>query len=355
MEIPLGQPAVLVSVDRERMGRLGVPPSAVLDTLAMSRAGVDVGVVREGERVFPLRLRVGGETVLAAADIGRLPVVTRHGTMVPMSTLTTIEEQSTVIQVSREEMQRRLVVQGNVRGRDLVGFVKEAKPRIDALELPPGVRVEWGGQFQNFNRAKNRLLALVPVALLVISLMLLVMFKRVSYVLVTVASLPFALAGGVLGLVVRGLPFSIPAGVGFIALAGVSVCTGIVMTGNLAREPEDKPALHRVRDAALASLRARISTALIAAIGFVPAAIATGAGAEVQRPLATVVIFGLSVSMVLSLLALPAMLLLVTRGGGAAASVDEPGNHEGAHGDHGGEVEGPHVAARLGDNGVHEG
>ncbi len=313
MEIPVGQPAVEVTIDRDRTGRLGIAPKAVLDTLSMSRSGLDVGVVREGERVFPLRLRVGGESVNSAADLGRLPVATQQGALVPMSMLTRIEEQKTVIQVSREKMERRLVVQGNVRGRDLVGFVNEAKAEVDAMPLPPGVRVEWGGQFQNFNRAKSRLLALVPVALGVISLMLVMMFKRVSYMLVTVASLPFALGGGVLGLVVRGLPFSIPAGVGFIALAGVSVCTGIVMCGNLAAQPPDRPAKDRVRDAALASLRARLSTALIAAIGFVPAAIATGAGAEVQRPLATVVIFGLSVSMVVSLLALPAMLLLVTR------------------------------------------
>lgn len=131
--------------------------------------------------------------------------------------------------------------------------------------------------------------------------------------LITVASLAFALGGGVVGLMAAGLPFSIPAGVGFIALSGVSVCTGVVITGNLIKQPADTPAFDRVRDAALASLRAPISTALVAAIGFVPAALATGAGAEVQRPLATVVIFGLSTSMVLSLLALPAMLLLVER------------------------------------------
>ena len=200
-----------------------------------------------------------------------------------------------------------------MRGRDLVGFVNQAKARVDALPLPPGVRVEWSGQFQNFSRAKSRLAALVPVALGVIGTMLVVMWKRVIYMLITVASLAFALGGGVVGLMAAGLPFSIPAGVGFIALSGVSVCTGVVITGNLIKQPADTPAFDRVRDAALASLRAPISTALVAAIGFVPAALATGAGAEVQRPLATVVIFGLSTSMVLSLLALPAMLLLVER------------------------------------------
>jgi len=175
------------------------------------------------------------------------------------------------------------------------------------------VEVKWGGQFQNFNRAKERLTLLAPVALGVIGLMLLIMYQRVSYMLVTVLSLPFAIDGGVIALVVRDLPFSIPAGVGFIALAGVSVFFGTTMTSSLLSQSPDKPALERVREAALGSLRARVSTALIAAIGFVPAALATGAGAEVQRPLATVVIGGLLVSMFISLLALPAMLLLVAR------------------------------------------
>ncbi len=312
-EIPIGQPSVQVTVDRARMGRLGVTPDDALDALAMSRAGLPVGVVREGERVFDLVLRLGGEGVTSPADLGRLPVPTRTGALVPLAMVTDVVEERTVFQISREQMRRRLVVQGNVRGRDMVGFVTEARARVAELDLPPSVEVTWGGQFQNFTRAKDRLVALVPVALGVIGLMLVVMFRRVSYTLVTLASLPFALAGGVAALVLRGLPFSIPAGVGFIALAGVSVFTGIVMTSNVLAQPADKEPIVRVRAAALASLRALVSSALLAAIGFVPAALATGAGAEVQRPLATVVIGGLVVSMVVSLLALPAMLLLVAK------------------------------------------
>jgi len=313
MEIPIGQPAVQAVANRDRMGRLGVAPSDALDALSMSRAGVRVGEVREGERVFDLALRLGGDAVTTTADLGRLPVPTQHGGLVPLAMVTDISEERTVIQVSREQMRRRLVVQGNVRGRDMVGFVKEAQQAVAKLDIPKSVEVKWGGQFQNFNRAKERLILLAPVALGVIGLMLLIMFQRVSYMLVTVLSLPFALAGGVIALVVRDLPFSIPAGVGFIALAGVSVFFGTTMTSSLLSQPPDRPALERVREAALGSLRARISTALIAAIGFVPAALATGAGAEVQRPLATVVIGGLLVSMLISLLALPAMLLLVAR------------------------------------------
>jgi len=312
-EIALGQPSVRVAVDRERTGRLGASPSDVLDVLTMSRAGLRVGEVREGERVFDLLLRLGTEDVKSASDLGRLPVATGHGTLVPMAMVATITEEATVLQVSREQMRRRLVVQGNVRGRDMVGFVRDAQAAVASLELPSSVEISWGGQFQNFTRAKERLTLLVPVALGVIGLMLVIMFRRAAYVAMTILSLPFAVAGGVVGLALRGLPFSIPAGVGFIALAGLSVCTGVVMTGNLLRQPPDKPAVERVRDASLASLRAPLSTALIAALGFIPAALATGAGAEVQRPLATVVIGGLVASMLLSLLALPAMLLLVAR------------------------------------------
>ena len=312
MEVALGQPSIQVRVDRERLGRVGVSPGDVLDALALSRAGLRVGQVREGERVFDLTMRLGGDAISSPASLSRLPVATSSGALVPMALVSDIEEERTVIQVSREQMKRRLVVQGNVRGRDLVGFVKDAQQRVDRLDLPKSVDVAWGGQFQNFNRAKERLALLVPVSLAVIALMLLVMFQRFRWVAITILGLPFGVAGGTLALVLRGLPFSIPAGVGFIALAGISVCTGIVLTTNLLAEKEGAPAL-RVRRAALASFRAILTTALLASIGFVPAAIATGAGSEVQRPLDTVVIGGLVVSTALSLLALPAMLFLASR------------------------------------------
>jgi cobalt-zinc-cadmium resistance protein CzcA len=226
------------------------------------------------------------------------------------------------VQVSREQMKRRLVVQGNVRGRDLVGFVTEAQASVAKLDLPKSVDVAWGGQFQNFNRAKERLALLVPVSLCVIALMLLVMFKRFRWVAIIVLGLPFGIAGGTLALVLRGLPFSIPAGVGFIALAGISVCTGIVLTTNLLAQRTGTPQ-ERVRAAALASFRAILTTALLASIGFVPAALATGAGSEVQRPLATVVIGGLLVSTAISLLALPAMLLIASREKSVRSSSDD--------------------------------
>ncbi len=311
-EVYLGQPTVTASINRVRAARLGVSPASVLDVLAMSRAGLSVGQVREGERVFDLRVFMGGDRVASPSDLGRLLLATHQGALVPLSMAADISEERSIVQISREQMRRRLTVQGNVRGRDLVGFVNEAQAKTPTLGLPKSIELVWGGQFQNFNRAKDRLQLLVPAALGIITLLLVVTFGTLRHALVTVASLPFALSGGVLALTLRGMPFSIPAAIGFIALAGVSVTTGIVMTSNLLAEPPNKTAFERVRDASVASLRARLSTALIAAIGFIPAAIATGAGSEIQRPLASVVIGGLAVSMVLSLFALPAMLLLIT-------------------------------------------
>jgi cobalt-zinc-cadmium resistance protein CzcA len=230
-----------------------------------------------------------------------------------MSMVADIVREPTVVQIGREQMRRRLIVQANVRGRDVVGFVNDARARVDRIELPQGLELTWGGQFESFNRAKHRLAMLVPVALGVIALLLIITFRRADLMLVTVLNLPFALAGGVFALVLRGLPFSIPAGVGFIALCGVSVMNGVVMTTHLMRADPELPAEDRVKGAATASLRAIVSTALVAAIGFIPAAIATGTGAEVQRPLATVVIGGLVAAMLFSLPALPCMLLLVAR------------------------------------------
>jgi cobalt-zinc-cadmium resistance protein CzcA len=313
-EISFGLPSIRVLVDRERSGRLGVKPRDALDLLTVSRAGLEAGVVREGEAVFDLLIKLGGDSIQNESDLGRLPIATHKGTLVPLSLVADIQHERTVVQVGREQGIRRLIVQGNVRGRDVVGFVQEAMRKVGEQKMPAGVRVEWGGSFQNFISARNDLAMLVPVALGIIALMLVITFGKLRYAVITMLNLPFALAGGVMALWLRGLPFSIPAGVGFIALAGVSVITGIVMTSNLLPLSEELPKRERVRTAALASLRARISTAMIAAVGFVPAAIATGKGAEVQRPLATVVIGGLILGMLLSLPALPAMLLYVTSG-----------------------------------------
>jgi cobalt-zinc-cadmium resistance protein CzcA len=215
--------------------------------------------------------------------------------------------------INREALQRRVMVEVNVRGRDLVSFVKDAKAAVAKVQLPAGVTLDWGGQFENFQRASARLALVVPMALFVIFGMLFLMFGQIRWAVAVFAGAPFALIGGVLSLVLRGLTFSIPAAVGFIAVAGIAVLNGVVMASEVkrrmeAREPDP------LRSGCLTVLRPVLTTAAVAAIGFLPMALSTRAGAEVQRPLATVVIGGVLSSTVLSLLILPVLLeLLVVR------------------------------------------
>lgn len=311
MEIPVGMPSFEVTIDRDRASRLGIAPRAVLDAIEAARTGQLVGQVYEGERTFDLVVRVGGEAMTSQRDLGRLPIPSVSGQLVPLDAVADVELERGLFQVSREQLRRRLVVESNVRGRDLVGFVADARQRASAIKLPPGIEIRWGGQFANFTRAKDRLSLLVPIALGIIAVMLYVGYKSVRLTLVTLAALPFALGGGILGLVVRGMPFSIPAAVGFIALAGVSVMSGVVLTTRLLETSPDLSIDERIREAAQSAFRPTLSTALVAALGFIPMAIATSAGAEVQRPLATVVISGLLVGVVLTVLVMPVMLRLV--------------------------------------------
>ncbi len=312
-EIPTGLPTLRVIVNRERAARLGVSPRSILDAIEVARAGQVVGRVYEGERTFDLVVKISGDKVKGAKELGRFPVVTGKGELVPLSSVAEIVIERGLFQISREKLRRRLVVESNVRGRDLVGFVTEAKQRVAKVKVPPGIELQWGGQFENFTRANRRLAMLVPVAMGIIAVMLFFAYRSVPLVIVTMLGLPFALGGGLLSLVLRGMPFSIPAMVGFIALAGVSVMSGVVMTTRLLETSPDKPVAERVAEAADSAFRPTLSTALVAALGFIPMAIATSAGAEVQRPLATVVIGGLLVGVAVSVLATPAMLLIVGR------------------------------------------
>jgi heavy metal efflux system protein len=333
-EIPTGMPTLRVVVDRDRAARLGVSPRAVLDAVEVARAGQVVGRFYEGERTFDMVLKIGGDQVTGERELARFPILTASGQLVPLSSVATLKVERGLFQISREKLRRRLVVEANVRGRDLVGFVADAKQRAAAIKLPPGVELQWGGQFENFSRANHRLSMLVPVALGIIAGMLFAAYRSIPLTLATLAGLPFALGGGLLALVVRGMPFSIPAMVGFIALAGVSVMSGVVMTTRLL-ETRGNDVAERVREAAASAFRPTISTALVAALGFIPMAIATSAGAEVQRPLATVVIGGLLVGVVVSLLAMPAMLLLVARRYALPAIEHAP--------DHPAEEDAPHI------------
>jgi cobalt-zinc-cadmium resistance protein CzcA len=239
--------------------------------------------------------------------LGELFVEANGGTTVPLSEVATIEESEGPAQVRRENLTRTVRVEVNLRGRDLVSWVNDARQKVEQqVKLPVGYEIEWGGQFENFERAKKRLALVVPMALAIIFGMLLWVFQDGRFAAAVFAVVPFALTGGIAGLFLRGLSFSIPAAVGFIALAGVSVLNGVVLANEvIAKLQGGWPVGEAIVEGAARTMRAVLTTGAVAAFGFLPMAIATGAGAEVQRPLATVVISGIVFSTLLTMFLLP--------------------------------------------------
>ena len=318
----LGLPLLEVVPDRQRLARYGISADRVLEVVEASRVGRFAGKIFEGSRRFDLMLLLPPATLTPEA-FGELLVGSSTGHLVPLASVATIRETEGPAVINRESLQRRVLVEVNVRGRDLVSFVNEAKLKVEqSVTLPEGVTVEWGGQFENFTRASKRLGVVAPLALAVIFAMLFLMFGDLRYAIAVFVNVPLALVGGVLALRLRGLPFSIPAAVGFIAVAGVAVLNGVVMAGELARRIKMSAGDFEaeIRRAAGTVFRPVLTTAMVAAFGFIPMAISTHAGAEVQRPLATVVIGGIISSTVLGLVVLPVMLRLLV---GSRAATEE--------------------------------
>jgi cobalt-zinc-cadmium resistance protein CzcA len=303
-----GLPVLRAAVDRAAIARRGASADEALEAIE-TVGGLTVGTVLEGRRRFPLRVRLMPELRSDIEAIGRLPVRTSGETFAPLADLATIDVIDEPLVISRESLERRLIVQVNVRGRDLGGFADEAQAAIAAgVHLPPGYHLEYGGQFENLRRAQARLLVVVPLALALIVALLYMTFESIWPALLILANVPFAATGGILGLALRGLPFSISAGVGFVALFGVAVLNGLVLIAHVrSLRGNGMAPLDAAREGALRRLRPVLTTALVASLGFLPMAIATGAGAEVQRPLATVVIGGLLTSTLLTLLVLPTL------------------------------------------------
>jgi cobalt-zinc-cadmium resistance protein CzcA len=273
-----------------------------------------VGSVYEQERRFDLRVVLPPRAPRPDA-IGDLVVHAADGRLVPLAELADIREEEGPTQVRREGLRRTVRVEVNLRGRDLVSWVEEAKEALAArADIPSQYEVTWGGQFENFERAQKRLALVVPMALGIIFAMLLGAFGNARYALAVFATLPMALIGGIAGLVMRGMPFSIPAAVGFIALAGVSVLNGVIIATATRDRLVAGAGLERaVVGASAHSLREVLTCATVAALGFTPIALSTGAGAEVQRPLATVVVAGIAFSTALSLFIFPGMLRIALR------------------------------------------
>ncbi len=307
-----GQPVLQIRVDQEALARHGVPAKAVMD-IVESIGSKPLGEVFEGQLRFPLVARLPEEFRRDAEAIRSILLPTASGQRVPLGSLATVEEVEGPSTITREWGQRRTSVQVNVRGRDVGTFVAEAQRRLaEEVRLPPGrYHIEWGGQFEHFRRARDRLLIVVPAVLVMIFVLLYVTYSRVRDALRVFTGVPFAVVGGVIALWVRDMPFSISAAVGFIALSGVAVLGDMVLVSYvrqlLARGLTLRDA---IAEAAMTRLRPVLMTALVASLGFVPMALSTGVGAEVQRPLASVVIGGVISSTLLTLLVLPAIYLV---------------------------------------------
>ena len=301
----LGLPLMEIKVNREKMARYGVNTEEVLDVVKTLRVGYGLGKVFEGLKRFDLVAMLDLD-VNDSDQVENIPVMTSSGYEVPLSLVADIIRIEGPASITRESLKRRLFVEINIRGRDLVSFISEAQEKTSSIALPEGYEVKWGGQFQNFMRAKNRLLLVVPIALTIIFGMLMAAFGSIYYAIGVFLVVPLAVSGGVIALILRGLPFSIPAGVGFIAVAGIAVLNGVVYASTLKQEHElTNDIKQSVLKASLQSLRPRLTTEAIAAIGFIPMSISTMAGAEVQRPLATVVIGGIIIATAISGLVLP--------------------------------------------------
>jgi cobalt-zinc-cadmium resistance protein CzcA len=328
-----GLPVMSVRIDRQAIARYGLKMVDVQDVIAAAVGGRESGQVFEGDRRFDLVVRLPEDMRRDLDALRNLPIPIEHeeeeaivsdgsdvsvgfGDMtaatavafVPLSSLAEVDVAEGPNQVSRENGKRRIVVQCNVRGRDLGSFVTAAQAEVKAVDLPPGGWLEWGGQFENLVAARERLSVVVPVCFLLIFFLLYSTFGSTRYALLVFSGVPLGLTGGILALWLRDMPFSISAGVGLIALSGVAVLNGLVMVSCINQLRGDGMALEEaIKKGALLRLRPVLMTALVASLGFVPMALATGTGAEVQKPLATVVIGGLISSTFLTLVVLPAL------------------------------------------------
>ncbi|MHC4607130.1 MAG: efflux RND transporter permease subunit, partial [Planctomycetota bacterium] len=307
----VGQPVLQVKLNSEALSRYGVKARDVFDFVE-AIGGKEVSEVRLGQMRFPMAVRLPDRFLNNPDLLGTLLITAPDGQRLPLSRLAEIERVSGPLVINREWNRRRAVVTCNVVGRDLGGFVAEAKRRIDkelGADLQKlGYHVGWGGQFENLERATNTLMWIVPLALLLILFLVYTTYSNWPDSFRVLLGIPFATVGGVWALHLRGMPFSISAGVGFIALSGISVLAAMVMVSTI-RQFRDAgiPVREATLKAALQRLRPILMTALTTGIGFIPMALNTGVGAEVQRPLATVVVGGVITSMLLTLFVLPTL------------------------------------------------
>ena len=304
-----GLPILDIRPNRDAMSRLGITAQALQDTVSAAIGGRDAGMIFEGDRRFAVTIRLSEDARADLQTLAQMPVPLPNGGFVPLQSVATITVTEGPNQISRENGKRRVVVQANVRGRDVASVVAEAQETINAqVRLPAGEYLAWGGQFENLRSASKRLMLVVPACFALVILLLYGALRSLRDAAIVFTGVPLALVGGVVALALRGMPFSISAAVGFIALSGIAVLNGLVMVTSIqnlmASGMERGQAAY---DGAMMRLRPVVMTALVASLGFVPMALASGSGAEVQKPLATVVIGGLISATLLTLFVLPTL------------------------------------------------
>ena len=324
VEQTTGLPMLSVNIDRAKATRYGLNMTDVQEAVATAVGGREAGTFFQGDRRFDILVRLPEDVRQDVEALKRLPIplpkADGRAAYIPLGELAALEVAPGPNQVSRENGKRRVVVSANVTGRDLGSFVADAQSAISTVPIPTGYWTAWGGTFEQLQSASKRLQVVVPLALGLVFVLLFTMFGNVRDGLLVFTGIPFALTGGVLALWLRGIPLSISAAVGFIALSGVAVLNGLVMLSFIRGLREEGRSLDdAIWEGALTRLRPVLMTALVASLGFVPMAIATGTGAEVQRPLATVVIGGILSSTALTLLVLPLLYRWAHRRDGAVA------------------------------------
>jgi cobalt-zinc-cadmium resistance protein CzcA len=327
VERVLGGPMITAVADRARLARHGVQLEDAFQILQASREGVRVGTMFEDERRFDLRVLLP-PTQPTAEALGDLFVKTARGESIPLREVVTLTEGDGPTAIRREDRKRAVRVDVNLRGRDLVSWVAEAQSRVQKeVSLPSGYKLKWGGQFENFKRASSTLVVMLPAVIAIIFGMLLWMFQNWRFAIGVFGLVPLILTGGLLGLLGSGLSFSLPAAVGFIALGGIGVLNGVVVASEVrVRLDRGDPLDFAIVRGSATVMRAVLTTAVVAALGFLPMAIATGAGAEVQRPLARVVVFGMLFGIIVTLAVLPGILRLVLKGYAPPEDSDELAN-----------------------------
>ncbi|HET7152885.1 MAG TPA: CusA/CzcA family heavy metal efflux RND transporter [Candidatus Kapabacteria bacterium] len=308
------QAQLKIEINRPEAARYGINVSDIQNVIEMAIGGKPVSKLYDGEKHFDIVVRYPQSARSTVTDIGNMLVPASNGNMIPLNEVCSINivDGQTVIQ--REDGKRQISVRTNIRGRDQGGFVAEAQEKVaKAIHLPHGYSIEWGGQFENLERARNRLAVVIPITVVIIFVILFLLFKDIKYAAIVLTNVPFALIGGVVALMIRGMNFNVSAGVGFVSLFGVAVMSGVLLVShiNLLRVEEGAPLEEAVRKGSRTQLRPILMMMTVAMLGLIPAARATGIGSDVQRPLATVIVGGLASALILTLVALPAIYYIV--------------------------------------------